>query len=433
MQQQPSTTRDNVLATKPTTINQILIEYSSRLQVANFFILFAKRFADTKSVKILLKSSEIEIHYDDGQRITLDLTEHFQLETCSLSLLNIGGDNVSFRLNTNNDNSFRFEYLNLNNNNESPADILKLKINVDAGEDFQIICSNCTGPLTAVVNYQRILELPSENLDLSEWFCHKHHPTTTETTNITTTTNSHHHHHIDAKEKFNFAKFNPRDTDLLFGQFFFLYNATKLNNVKTKDNFIYCRRCLNFIGETVRRDTTIKIWDENIKILSKLDGGGDNGGARCLFNGSSLYQNFYFIIRKNVQDFDFMSSAGLPSTNKILFETKDSSDGHTTQFLLLQIMNKNLELFTLAGGCSSGSVSLRKVSGMKVFYRIESDETRPMVKFWQNDVGCSNIQISKKMFTVAVDTLTEYSKFVPNDYRTMGGFTISYLQEEYSI
>lgn len=387
-------------------INQILIEYSSRLQVANFFLLFKKRFADTQSVKILLKPTEIALHFD-GEKFTLDLTEHFQLETCSLSLLNIGGDNVSFRLNTNNENNFRFEYLNLNNN-ESPTDVLKLKVNVESDKDFQIVCSNCTCPLTSMLNYRRVLELPSENLDLSEWFCHKHH-STAETISD--------NHPINAKEKFNFAKFSPRDTDLLFGQFFFLVNTTKLTNVKTKNNFVYCRRCLQFIGETVR-DSTIKIWDENIKILSaKLE-------SQSLFDGSSIFNNFYFIIRKNIQDFDFMSSAGLPSTNKILFETKDS-DG-STHFLLLQVMNKNLELFTLSGFASS-MVSLQQLVGMKVFYRIESDETRPMVKFWQNDVGCSNIQISKKMFTVAVDTLNEYSKFVPVTYRSMGGFAISYL------
>lgn len=386
-------------------IKQMLIEYSSRLQVANFFILFKKRFTDTKSVKILLKPSELAVHFD-GDKVTLDLTEHFQLETCSLSLLNVGGDNVSFRLNTNNENNFRFEYLNLNNN-DSPSDVLKLKVNIESDKDFQIICSNCTCPLTTMLNYRRILELPSENLDLSEWFCHKHHTTTETTTD---------NHPIHAKEKFNFAKFDPRDTDLLFGQFFFLFSTTKLTSVKTKNNFVYCRRCLQFIGETLR-DSTIKIWDENIKILSKLE-------SFRLFDGSSIFKNFYFIIRKNIQDFDFMSSAGLPSTNKILFETK-GLDG-TTHFLLLQVMNKNLELFTLSG-FANGMASLQQLLGMKVFYRIESDETRPMVKFWQNDVGCSNIQISKKMFTVAVDTLNEYSKFVPITYRNMGGFTISYL------
>lgn len=400
--------KDNNMTPPPPPINQILIEYSSRLQVANFFILFKKLFADTQSVKILLKPSEISIQFD-GEKVNLDLTEHFQLETCSLSLLNIGVDNVSFRLNTNNENSFRFEYLNLNNNDSPSTGLLKMKINVESDKDFQIICSNCTCPLTAILNYRRILELPSENLDLSEWFCHKHHLTS----DTTTTSNN---HPINAKEKFNFAKFDPRDTDLLFGQFFFLFNVTKLTNVKIKNNFIYCRRCLNFIGETVR-DSTIKIWDENIKILSKLE-------SFRLFDGTTIFENFYFIIRKNIQDFDFMSSAGLPSTNKILFETKDP-DGRT-RFLLLQVMNKNLELFTLSAFVN-GVVHLQQLLGMKVFYRIESDETRPMVKFWQNDVGCSNIQISKKMFTVAVDTLNEYSKFIPITYRNMGGFTISYL------
>lgn len=389
-------------------ISRMLIEYSSRLQVANFFILFTKRFTDAKSVNILLKPSEITIQFD-GNEVTLDLSEHFQLETCSLSLLNIDGDSVSFRLNTNNDDNFRFEYLNVNNN-VSPADILRLKVNVECDKDFQIICSNCTCPLTTILNYKRILELPSENLDLSEWFCHKHHPSTNEQTA------SSNNHLINAKEKFNFAKFNPRDNDLLFGQFFFLFNATKLTGIKSKNNCMYCRRCLNFIGETVR-DATIKIWDENVKILSKSE-------SRSMFSGSTIFQNFYFIIRKNVQDFDFMASAGLPATNKILFEAKDS-DGKI-HFLLLQVMNKSLELFMMSG-LVDGQVSVDKLSGMKIFYRLESDETKPMVKFWQNDVGCSNIRISKRMFTIAVDTLGDYSKFVPVEYRNMGGFTISYL------
>lgn len=392
--------RDNVMP-----INEMLIEYSSRLQVANFFILFAKRFADTKSIEIRLKPAEIAIHFD-GDKVSLDLTEHFQLETCSLSLLNIAGDSVSFRLNTNNENNFRFEYLSLNNN-ESSSNVLRLKVNVQPDKDFRLICSNCTCPLTTTVNYQRILELPSENLDLSEWFCHKHHSTSDTTS---------HDHPINAKEKFNFAKFKPRDTDLLFGQFFFLFHTNRLTNIKTKNAFVHCRRCLNFVGEAVR-DSTIKIWDESIRIESESD-------AHQMFDGSSLFANFYFIIRKNVQDFDFMSSAGLPSTNKILFETKESNG--TTNYLLLQIMNKNLELFT-AAGFVNGTVRLQKVAGMKVFYRIESDDTRPMVKFWQNDVGCSNIQISRKMFTAAVDALNEYSNFVPVAYRNMGGFTISYL------
>ncbi|KAJ6646799.1 Cuticle protein 7 [Pseudolycoriella hygida] len=84
---------------------------------------------------------------------------------------------------------------------------------------FKLFQANAAEKPTTLI--ERILELPSENLDLSEWFCHKHQSSETPDTNDP----------IHTKGKFNFAKFKPRDTELLFGQFFFLFNATKLTNL----------------------------------------------------------------------------------------------------------------------------------------------------------------------------------------------------------
>lgn len=410
-------------------IDQILIEYWSRLQSANFCILLSKPFTDVQSVKIHLRDSQIYLSYNSSelcqmQTITIDLTKFFNIKTHSLSLLMIKTNYLSFRINTTNTlNNFDEELLRrpveLNGNCKRKVS----KPNVLPKELIQLICSNCTAPLTKLMSFQRVLELPSENLDVSDWFCHKTHDTAEEDT------------------KFNFTKFEPRTMDLLYGQqFFILLNAEHLQNLKTKCDSIHCKRCLQYVGDNIPKKKSMKLWNENVKVQHDTN-------VKPLFGSqrTSILDHFRTIIEQIIYDYNFLVSTpqnGMSQSMKILLEC--GNNRKSEKYLFIQIMNKNLVMLKKENenheACmkQDSIVNLIKVTGHKVLFHVENLETKKetntagtksaLVDFWQNDPSVSHSQISQKMFDCAVDNLHENSKLVPECYRSCnGGFLLSYV------
>lgn len=433
--------------------DKILVEHWPLLQCVNILIRFTEKLTNgTDSITVSVTKTEISLQYDDSPLTTIQLADYFELQTHSLSLLMIEQNYVSFRLNTNTDDRFGMEYIvrdDCSVRNPLTGEPFRLQMSILPNDQFSIACDNCTCPLSKQLAFQRILELPSENLDLNEWFCHKPHqlldvndnsemPNGNECSSSSSVAAA-------ALKQFNANKFEPQTMDLLHGHFFVVIAIDKLANVKQRNDTIYCRRCLQHIGE-MHRQTSAKIWNENVRVVRSNNEQRSAASAlaidgdRLFDRSASLFANFMFIIRKTLQDFNFAHDVGMRPMNKILFEAK-STDGHHCRYLFVQILKRNLNVYVsrrqqseeeLDNDATSRMVRLDHVDAMKIQFRtVEQCEQRAscaLLDFWQNDAGVVQYQISRRMFGVAAKRLYTNSELVAECYRHSNeGFLLSYV------
>lgn len=401
-------------------VAEVLIEHWPRLQSVNIFIQFSQPFIDSGSVHIKLTKTEIRV--DGDANVTINVRDHFTLNTHSLSLLIIKSNYISFRLNTNNNDGFYEEFLqnDLVRPGSTADSRLQLEPSICAKNEVTMMCSTCMAPLLQKIRFQRILELPSDNLDSSEWFCHKHAHNASD-------------HELPSvePEKFNSAKVTARPLDLLYGDFFFLLNSEELINTISHNDRIHCKRCLSHLGELQVRTESIKFWNENILFKKSPD-----KAVACHLFEESIFDNFLFIVHRIIRDFDFILSAtaGVVPTIKMLFESRTASSvDDNVRYLLLQVMNKNVEMYRQNMRETADDITLRKISSMKILYRHEnavvtaSLPQSPLISFWLADATVTHTQISCRMMEATIERLRLHSLLVPECYRSNCGFTLSYL------
>lgn len=401
-------------------ISNIIIEKRPRLQCANFFITFTQNFVQQEAVKLNVTPDRLMITFD-GREFLVNLSTHFKLHTKTLSQLIIKKNYVSFRINTNMEN-FSLELLHVEKEVGVNNNAFILKYNVEVDTPYKIKCSNCTNVLTEEVNFGRILELPSENMDMSEWFCHKHQNHTEETC-VENSDETFFDETIE--EKFNSNKFKPRTNDIFYGSYFGLFNMKLFKSVRTKGRLTYCKRCFQFLGEltNLKYKDSIKIWNDTVTfetMASPTD-------TIYLFDNDSLLKNFTFILCKLQHDFSF-ELFGFPQLFKVIFEAT-LSDGKKN-FLLFQVMDHNLEMLRMSKSTNpttSSNIVLEKCKTVKLLFKFEDDEEQPLVKFWLSNTNVSSIQISPQMFLTVFEYLTKMSSLIPECYRTSYGFVLSYL------
>lgn len=407
-------------------ISNIIIEKRPRLQCANFFISFTNNFVEQDAVKLNVTPEKLLIKLDEREFV-VKLSDHFlQLHTKTLSQLIIKKNYVSFRINTNTEN-FSSELLHVKDEvNGVNNNAFALRYQVKVNTTYKIKCSNCTNILTEDVVFTRILELPSENMDMSEWFCHKHQHDVKPPEEDCVGNTDHQKFYDDAiDEKFNSSKFKPGTKDIFYGSYFGLFNMKLFKSVRTKGKLTYCKRCFQFLGElsNLKYKDSIKIWNDTVNfetISPPIE-------TIFLFENASLLKNFIFILCKLQHDFTF-ELFGLPQLFKVIFEAT-MSDGKKN-FLLLQVMDHNLEMLRLSKTSDqtiSSHIVLEKCKTVKLLFKFEEDEDQPLVKFWLSNTNVSSIQISPQMFMTAVEYLTKMSSLIPECYRTSYGFVLSYL------
>lgn len=417
-------------------IENILIEHWPRLRCANFFILFTEHFSESSNIRVCLKENTIDIYSQNTNSIVIDLSHiGLQIQVNSLSLLMVKNNLISFRANTSNDDNFYKEILDTPKLPEIQKSLVKLPINIKPNEKFQIICVNCKCPLTETLNFRRVLELPSENMDLSEWYCHKpmtaaegggdDHScaTASHSHNIDNHSNASH----DESTKYNYTKFNPQQDDFLYGNFFALFHIDNFKNLHIDDDnkMLHCQRCLQHIGESLRFQS-IRIWNCSVRIVMQSNNDNCQTVSRSsspLFTGNSTYANFMFILNKILVDFELVVAMA-HQTQRIIFETIHVNG--TNRFLFFQIMSKNQEIYQMADTRDT-VIQMKPTNGMKILFRCESNENQALLRFWQNDVNVINSQLSLEMFDCVLQRLQERSKFVPEMFRENNGFTLSYI------
>lgn len=238
----------------------MIIEHRPRLQSANFFMHFNGPITDQEKINVVLRNDSVEIkrQKEDGSTVGgLLISTEGQLDvlTNSLSALVAKDGYLSFRVNTNS-KCFQSELLRTQPNQLGQVD--KLKCNVTVNEEYVIACGNCTRDL-GMGKWTRILELPSENFDCGDWFCHK---------------------------KIDFDITSPRQHELFYGYYYWLVNGSVFDAKKVikKSQSVYCKRCLQYLGQKMNNNEdnkaqeegagTIKVWNENLQFRAK---GGNQG------------------------------------------------------------------------------------------------------------------------------------------------------------
>lgn len=408
-------------------IENILIEHFSRLRCANFALLFNKTLTDASSVRVFLRPTEIYVSVDDVRCTTIELSSlSVQIQINSLSLLLAKNNLISFRINI--ASNFQEEFLQVDgangNNHFKP-----INLNIRPEETFSVICDNCHGPLTDALSFRRILELPSENMDSNEWFCHKH----------SHADNHDDSHTNDTPNRYNSSKFLPNDDDLFYGNFFAVANRKHFKNVQisTTHFMIHCRRCLSHIGELLDgTDKAVKVWNENVKIseLSKDLLTETSSPQRIFADANSMLSNFIQIVNRISRDFETLGH----QSQKMLFEARNRCG--TTIYLFIQTMSRSLELYQASNSSQismtaddeqpQSVISMERVNGIKCFFHCEENTDQALVQFWMNDINVIGAQISIEMLECAVESLQRLSKFVPEQFRMNNDFCLSYLGHE---
>uniref|UniRef100_A0A8W7P9U2 E3 ubiquitin-protein ligase E3D n=1 Tax=Anopheles coluzzii TaxID=1518534 RepID=A0A8W7P9U2_ANOCL len=475
-------------------IDRLLVELRPRLQCANFFISFPRKFVDIESTTIELATDRITIVMKgERERYEIRTGDYFQLHTQTLSSLVIKNRYICFRVNTN-ESVFGSERLSTGQEmpgSDQHEENFRLACNVQPGQRYRVLCSNCAGPLQQSADpagdpdtsFQRVLELPSEQLDTDDWFCHRHDHQPSEGAPEP----CHGRQQGEPSSQLS-TKFEPQPGDLFYGTFYALLHRNVLQRVHVRnDRFVYCKRCLQYLGSTRKNRTSVKLWYENVRFQPSER----SAIPLSLFRTDDALELFHHLVRKTVREFNFVTHLGLPPSIKLLFELRRPGMQGDVFYLLMQIMDCQLSVFrakqkrTGSGSSESCSddvddcradgkedvaenvalerVDLKKIEhqdeanhdddegddddddvfidhsyrkhtiklerhrAMKLMYQYEKYDDQPLFVFWREDSNVVNLELSEPMFSAAIRYLDANSSYVPECYRVNLGFSMSYL------
>lgn len=369
--------------------------------VLNLYSDFKKRYDSLSSIESLSDCSE-----DDSDVATvINIHEFCKIIPNSLSCLKIDKNTISFRILTEpkNGGNFYTELLTPKNV-ETSTKGNELKINVKIDSDVKISCANCSNTISkSVIKFNRILELPSENIDMSEWFCHGH---------------------CHGNSSQNDIVLKPNQNDFLHRHTFFMINKSllseKTNKFNSKRDIYHCNRCLAWLG--LKDKENIKIFNSEVTIQ------GNNLEKRVFSHKTSVgdipKDDFVYTIENIIKNFDL----GFQYTVmcKILLECKISAT--KKQFLLIWVMDKELQVLRNKGELIvSEKIVLQSTFLTKILYKIELS-LNDDVESWISDPSVVSADISKSMFNQGAEHLKEMSMKVPEMFRIANGYFVSYLK-----
>jgi hypothetical protein len=387
-------------------MKSFLIEYRSRIQAGNCFICFNSTL-DKHQTKVSLKSTEIVIQVDEDTH-KIETKDFFEINIKSFHSLLVKENFISFRFITASEKQFDTEVLKVNGTtNQFQRVNLNVDSNINDG-DVAITCSNCDSSLTVEkdVKLRRILELPSSNLDVSDWFCHRH--------GDEKLFNDGQNHEHETTTCFNeeTQQFQPKTDDLFYGPFCLLMNSQLFdkNRLRQKRKLIHCKRCLQLIGEG--RNSITKFWCESVK-----------------FNGQTFFDvaspmNLIKNVIKNHLAYDGLTF--LAPIVKIIFESAVPTDDKKVH-ILIQVMDKNLQLLKLDQE-NSELVERRSIKVMYLKLNQDNHDDERTLKYWQKDISITTFELSFKMYHTFCEYLKTQSEMIPEVYRINNCFQLSYIE-----
>lgn len=384
-------------------IKSLTIEHRSRIQAGNCFISFNNNL-EKHQTKVSLKQSEVIVQVDDDV-YTIETKDFFEINIKSFHSLLVKDSFISFRFITANEKQFDAEVLKAGGEFTKFQRIkLSLDSNKSGAVDAVVACSNCDSSITNNLHLtlQRILELPSSNLDVSDWFCHRHDDEKL----FDDTSNESAASCFDEKTH----QFQPKRNDVFYGPFYLLMNSQNFDKTRLiqKKKLIYCKRCLQMMGES--NNTITKLWCESVKFNGKP-----------FFDVDSSINLLKLVIKNHLACDGFVQVAPIA---KIIFESviRDNQKIH----ILVQVMDRSLQLLKL----NLKDSKLLKSQSIKLMYlklNHENADDERALKYWQKDINIVTYELSFKMFYTLSEYLKSQSELIPDAYRTNNGFQLSYV------
>lgn len=232
----------------------VLLENRPNLQVVNVHIKYTTDFL--APVRCLLHDDHIELSQLQNDRtiravIELPASLHIKISSISAFLHTTLRGWISFRVCTDQSSgTFDAEFLpcgpdggyaKADLQSSVAAAVRPEKPTVQKGERVFMACQKCRKPLTDFLKFERVLELPSENWEESELFCHMHDDSRPDNGNT-----------------------EQRPHDLLYGQYYFVVKRQLVMGAVTlRGRFVDCS-CGAELGEHNHRSDTLKFWNEMI-------------------------------------------------------------------------------------------------------------------------------------------------------------------------
>lgn len=399
---------------------------------------FSKKKIEAKKQKNLRRdsSSSYESYSDSEdekylQSQFVNVSSYCKLIPNSLSSLKVEHNFMSFRILTepagpNSSGTIYNEVLTDVNNiivNENKKNFCaheKLPILLKESVSVKMQCSNCSSDLfvandTTGLSFNRILELPSDNMDMSDWFCHNHD-----------------HEKDDKNTDEKKSSLVPSQTDIFYGLGYFLVNfcnvKQRLVEFNKKRDLINCERCFSCIGSKNQKAACFKFWDSCVKFVE------DGESHKCFHFFHKVTQNelknvalenFLHIIKYAIKTSIIDTVA---STCKIIFECQVTDD--VKKSMLIWIMDKNLHILKSNLSCESetnkNEIKLDYIFTSKLLYK--SEEGSDVLRNWLNDPCVQTFEISKDMFLEGNKHLNEMSNYIPVSFRKSNDFSVSYLR-----
>lgn len=409
-------------------VKSIFVELRSRLRSCSVYITTAFNLNKNCNLRISIKASCLVLYYnvvserprrdsvsssdsfsDDEAEIVQEIRmdEFCHVIPNSMSGLKIEKNSISFRVLTEavSGGSFYEEQLLLNTNQNSKAISHAPVIDVNVDEEVKIICGNCVNVVSNDgLKFERVLELPSENIDMSEWFCPCSHGHS-------------HKHEITMKSKK--CDFLYRLTYFVVGQEIL---SAKTNKFNCKRNTYHCNRCLAWLG--LKNDDKVKLFNSTVKISRENNNDSHIFKYNAMGSNNTSLNDFIFTIEKMAKEFNIGFQYAI--MNKLVLECNVSDNKR--EFLLIWVMDKELQV--LRNDDSAGNTGeIKLVSNFltKILYKVH-DSLNEEVETWLSDPTIVSTVISKNMFLKGVEHLQKMSLKVPESFRSTNGYILSYLK-----
>ncbi|XP_054727641.1 uncharacterized protein LOC129237164 [Anastrepha obliqua] len=411
----------------------ICVEVRHNLRCANVFLQFDHSLTETEFLKIVVENDALTFR-EYSTATCVSLSKYFTAEARTISNLTVEECNASFRLTITTDNDEFVAENGAKRVDNKRRVYVTPKPDVVEGCQLLVLCKNCKCELSTTLECQRVREFPSGSIDMNEFFCH-HGP------------------------KFDEVLI-PQLTDFFYGFQFVVLNVELMQQrVKFKDGHVYCRRCLQYLGETMFSDKAVKIWNDTL--LSKRILGENEADAIKIFNDAEMTPTCQ-LLHKIIDDTQ-VADAGVDLLlqkmhfSKVLLEA--TFPNRQRKYLLLQVLEKELQVLRNTKPLAHGShnnnnvlhVELEPFKCFKLLYKL-LDETEDegggvnksedrdsgdassgtndslLLQSWKQDISIHTLKVSPTIFSTLLDELDDNALLLPELYRyTHDHFQLSYV------
>ncbi|KAK0168762.1 hypothetical protein PV327_002532 [Microctonus hyperodae] len=359
----------------------ITIELRPRIQACNIFI----RLEEPTKINLIqvspFKNSLIIKIAEEKYTINLPTVN---IVTTSISNLNVIDKWIVFRFQTSplNSSSGNFSTEVVNNSDaieNDCAESSEIILLPPRNTPVSLLCYNCDILLSLPnIVFQRIMPLPSTDCEPSEWFC---------------------------CSNFNYeVLLRPRIPDFFYDSHFFVLNSSVFEsnlNVNRKD--ILCNNCNKILG-VIYDECSLKLWSYSIKYqLQPM--------PAINVESTTPLDDFKLALRK---------CAGKDAVRQILFVAIEDEKHY---YLLVQIVDKKLNLLIETGVSGIGNVNLEGKTVLKVLYQYPL-EVSPELKHLTNAHVC---QIALLSLRTGVHYLESTTERIPPIYNRINDSRVGYI------